>query len=293
MKIAIAFFSFNRTRLMKLTLKKVVDFMPKDCVLKVFQDGATIQDSGEILAPDRVIERNISFFRDTRLDYFHSPVNICIGEMVLRAMQWGFEEVRADVLYLIEDDHFISRFYFRAMKQLSRMALGSDVIGPFSAYGDSSLSVWQKFKKQREFVLMHHLWAYGIARHFWLKILEKYQAYLKIIAGSHFRHRPNPAITQYLKTLTPNRNLPGITSQDGALLAMTHNVDCIAVTCIPSHVINIGKKGLHFRPSFYYQNLHLMNGASGLFSMPTFLPKSLSKAQIDDLKEKQKFFPYN
>lgn len=278
---------------MKLALRRVVTYMPKDAHLKIFQDGAVIEESGQILAPEKTISKHVSYFQDQQYEFYASPFNVGVAEMYSKAEKWAFEEIQADVLYFVEDDLYISPFFFWAMKQLADIAIKTDRVGLFSAYGDSSISKWEQFRRQRQFVPMHHLWGYGLTRKYWLKTVDKYATYLNIMAGTHYRSRPNTLISEYLSSLTPNRQLSEITSQDGARLSIMHSLNSVGLMCTPSHVLNIGKRGLHCTPAWYHNNIQTMKGSGGLYPFWAALPGAVTPVQIEQLMQAQKTFAYN
>ena len=291
-KIAVAFVSFDRFHLMKTCLHQVIKFIPHLWPLKVFQDGWTDVHNQNVGSANN-IRRSLDLFSHHSIDVqFHGGLNRGVAEAVFEAESWAFEQVQADCLILLEDDVFVSKHFFHMMGKLSEFATNNERIGAFSAYGDASRGYLQQYLTRNQFVPMHHRWGCGISREFWLRGRADYLRYLSLMKGIPYRKRPHDKIFEFLRGFRNAHNVAHISSQDGAHTAIMLHHGGFSVMPPTSFAVNLGKRGLHSRPSFYRQNLAQMRGPYPFFPLPVTLSEAKLREQNQALFEKSVNFHY-
>lgn len=292
LKIAVAFISFDRFHLAKVCLQQVIKFIPKHWPLRIFQDGWT-DLHGEVVGSARSIRRSLEHFNRHSLDVaFQGELNRGVAEMVFEAENWAFEQLQADCLIVVEDDIYISKHFFPMMGKLAEFAVNNCRIGAFSAYGDSSLGYLEQFLKRNSFLPMHHRWGYGMTREFWLRGRPDYVRYLSLMQGIPYRKRPHDKIRTFLGGLNNTKNVAHITSQDGAHTAIMLHHGGYSLVPPTSYAVNLGKRGLHCRPSFYRQNLSRMRGAHPFFPFVATISEARLRQHEQALFEESVNFQY-
>ena len=283
-RVAISFFSFDRHRLARLTLGRVLRFKPADWTLRVWQDGAQARHSGRVVGDAGRIRRNLEMFEQLGLDVEYEPdVNNGTALNFWAAERWTFETMQADIGIFLEDDIVISRHFFSAMASLARLALNHPRVGAFSAFGDASIDWRAQWLARRRLQPMHHRWGCGITRDYWLRSRVDYQIYLDLLAGCDYRERPAAAISDWLNGLDHASPISHITSQDGVRTAIMLKLGCFSIMTTPSYAVNIGKQGMHSFPEFYLARRSQIRGRHGFFPMAVTLPATLDEADAEML----------
>jgi hypothetical protein len=292
-KIAVCFLAFDRHHLVRLTISRLVRFLPSGWVLRVWQDGHQEPHSGKIVGNAARIQRNLEYFKTLGLDVAHLPgVNRCTAITYWEAERWAFETIGADAAIFIEDDIVISKHYFAMMDALARIALSEPRVGAFSAFGDSSRPWLTQWVGRRRLQPMHHRWGYGTTRDHWLRTHGDYQDYLSLLAGNDYRARPHAAISDWIGRLGGAEAIRHITGQDGARTAIMLKLRCFSIMTTPSYAMNIGKRGMHCRPQFYHENFARMKGRHGFFPWPVSLPGAISGAAMERLDRESHSLEY-
>ena len=292
-RVAVCFHSFDRHRLARLTLRRVLRFKPPGWHLRVFQDGARERHSGRVVGDPARIERNLEMFAYLGLDVAYEPgVNNGTAINIWAAECWAFETVGADFLIFVEDDIVISRHFFPAMQSLARLALDDPRIGAFSAFGDASIDWLAQWRARRQLQPMHHRWGYGVTRDYWLRTRPDYRHYLGLLENVDYRDRPNAAIVGWLSGLENAGATSHITSQDGVRTAIMLKLGCVSVMSTPSYAVNIGKCGMHSYPAFFHENREKIRGRHAFFPLPPSVPAALSAAAAERLARETRGLSY-
>ncbi len=292
-RVAICFLSFDRHRLARLTLDRVLRYKPPAWQLRVFQDGARERHSGRLVGDATRIERNLEMFARLGVDVAYQPgINNGTAINIWAAECWAFETVGADFLILIEDDIVISRHFFTTMRALARLASNDPRIGAFSAFGDASIGWLAQWRARHRLQPMHHRWGYGITRDYWLRTRPDYRHYLGLLENFDYRDRPNATIVAWLSGLEHAGATSHITSQDGVRTAIMLKLGCLSVMTTPSYAVNIGKRGMHSFPSFYNENREKIRGRHAFFPLPLRLPTVLSAAAAARLDHENRCLSY-
>lgn len=293
LRVAVCFLSFDRCHLVRLTLERVLRFMPSDWVLRVWQDGHRERHSGRIVGNRQRIMRNLDFFERLGLDVDHEPeTNRGTAFIYWEAETWAFETVKADFCIFIEDDIVISAHFFTMMKQLAKIALNDGRVGAFSAFGDASVNWPTQWRSRHKLQPMHHRWGYGITRQYWLRTRPDYQNYLRLFETTDYRARSNIAAGEWFSGLDHAEPISHITSQDGARTAIMLKLGCFSIMTAPSYAVNIGKRGMHSYPSFYIENRANIRGPHAFFPWPTRLPQKLTPAAAARLESDSRSLAY-
>ena len=291
--VAVCFFSFDRHRLARLTLERVLRFKPPGWHLRVWQDGTRQRHSGRAVGDPRRVQRNLEMFGRLGLDVAYEPdINNGPALNFWAAERWAFETVAADAMIFIEDDIIISRHFFATMQSLAHLALNEPRIGAFSAFGDASIGWLAQWRARRRLQPMHHRWAYGVTRDYWLRTRPDYQQYLGLLANVDYRDRPNAAIVAWLSSLDHAGGTSQITSQDGVRTAIMLKLGCVSAMTTPSYAVNIGKSGLHSHPSFYHANRELVRGRHAFFPWPLRYPATLNAVKVATLEVENRGLSY-
>lgn len=292
MRVAVAFISFDRFHLAKLSLARVLQFLPKNWPLRVFQDG-WIDHYGQRVGSPRRVNRALDLFASWSVEVqFGGDRNRGLAEVVFDAESWAFDQEGADCLIVIEDDIVISRHYFPMMDRLSRFALNNGRVGAFSAYGDASRHYAMQYLFRNRFVPMHHRWGVGMTRDIWSRGRADYLRYLSLLKDIPYRNRPHDQIREFLGGLRNAQKLIRITSQDAVHTAIMLHHGCFSFMSPASYAVNIGKRGMHFSPRFYHERKDHMRGRYPFF--PTVVPLSEARLreQTEELYEKSVNFDY-
>jgi hypothetical protein len=292
-KIAVCFLAFDRHHLVRLTISRLVRLLPPGWALRVWQDGHQEQHSGNIVGNAGRIQRNLAYFKTLGLDVAHQTgVNRCTAITYWEAEHWAFETIGADAAIFIEDDIVISKHYFTMMEALARLAIKEPRVGAFSAFGDAGIHWLAQWVGRRRLQPMHHRWGYGITRDYWRRTRRDYQDYLALLEGKDYRARPHAAISDWIGRLGKAEAIRHITGQDGARTAIMLKLGCFSIMTTPSYAINIGKRGMHFWPQFYQENLDDMKGRHGFFPWPVSLPMAISPVAMERLDHSSRCLAY-
>jgi hypothetical protein len=99
-------------------------------------------------------------------------------------------------------------------------------------------------------------------------------------------------IRNFLRGFANTRNVAHLTSQDAAHTAIMLHHGGFAFMPSTSYAINIGKRGLHSRPAFYYQHRAQTRGPYPFFPAPVPLSETKLDAQSVALFEKSVNYKY-
>ena len=291
--VAVCFLAFDRHHLVRLCLERLLRFLPEGWDLRVWQDGEHETHSGNIVGDAARIQRNLAYYAAKNLAVDHEPGrNRGIALTYWSAERWAFETMQADIGIFIEDDIVVGEQFFPAMASLARIARNDPRVGAFSAYGHSGAHCATQWLLRNWLTPMHHRWGYGITRDYWQRTKQDYEAYLRILEGHDYRDRPDPEIKKWIASLGGNLCLRRITSQDGARTAIMLKLGCFSIMTTPSYAVNIGKRGVHFKPISYLRNRNSMKGRHAFVPWPVNLAPSLSAFSALWLNLRSRWFLY-
>lgn len=214
----------------------------------VFQDGSVNFVSGEEIGKEEDICKVYTLLKSTLPDakIYKSKRNIGIGLNQWRGYNMMFDKLRMRDVVFLEDDNVVSPYYmFYMRKSLDQFRGMSDVAIVSSGFvtrkDGTSDSV---FKGD----LGHdHAWSYGMWRDRYLRIRDKYKAYIRLIKGIDYshKHKIKHKILDLYKSWGVKK--PTVVSQDAARTStlITSGYTKMIVPYF-RRTIPIGKEGTHF-----------------------------------------------
>jgi hypothetical protein len=241
----IAIFAFDRPHYLERvceSLKAQRGIRVPDQQVYLLQDGAVSAFTGVRYAEDEAIAASIATFRR----YFPeghvmaSPDNLGIAQNIRRGEVALFQEVKAGVVYFLEDDLELGPHYIAMMEQM-RLALAQNPrVAYFAAYGPT-----QGGGTGPEVGLMplaHH-WGFGLVRGAWRQI----DAWMRPFYA-HLRHRDYGArdpVALY-ELMSRHSVATRATSQDAFKSLACAELGLARVMTDVTFGRYIGEQGVHF-----------------------------------------------
>ncbi len=281
MKIPIAFMSFDRPDLLEQVLQSVLRQRPVEGYefdYYLFQDGWQNRSDGAAKCDPKAANACISLFKQylPAGQVFRSTINLGVAGNFDRAEREFFERNVHDVAFFFEDDMVLQPTYFRTMCKLAEVALSSNHIGMFSAYGYkvSTPHDVQASKSQDLCLMNEHNWAFGITRKCWAARNVLLLEYLDIMNKIDYRDRKNYHSRIYALQRLLGRHGNGYhTSQDSMKNLACEALGYYRVTTYTNNAQYIGRTGEHMNESrFYDRGYHktvLFRGEAEAYHVPS------------------------
>lgn len=249
MRIALAFYAFNRPGYLKKTIsaleanpgKKGIDFY-------YFQDGAVNQISGRRCCADEKIQQCLEIVKKSsiRFSIKQSEKNKGIAIQQMESTRCLFKELRYDTIIGLGDDVTPARSFLHVRRVLiDQFIYDPSVFSALCCYVNH-MTREQKAPALDKYIKCYNMTPPGgwtIFRHKWLQLLPEYMPYYELIEKQDYVYRNHAQI----------RKLTGhsITSHDGAYEWALGKTNMHNVWPVVNRCRDIGARGTHKRPHIH------------------------------------------
>jgi len=249
-RTALAVLSFNRPDYFRQVAESIARQHPADMKgvdVYVFQDGAVNPFSGERKSPDAPVEECARQARASLPGAVieASPVNLGIALNYDRAEKRVFEELGYDAAMFFEDDLVPQPHYVGVLRKMLALAAETPRMGLVAAhrYSHAHRTPYGRQEQDRAHVVpMGNNWGFGVLKDRWLRAKPAVDAYLNLVRGKDYSHRPHDAIQKFM---VGKGWSPGTTSQDWAKQCAYMEAGYIQVATATNNAKYIGKHGTH------------------------------------------------
>ena len=191
--------SFNRPEYLRRVLVSLRDQVDCDLTrrrLVLWQDGAISRFTARERAQIGDLEKCKAAFEEIfpKGIVMDSDVNLGVALNFDRAERFAFEELKTEAAIFLEDDLVLSPHYIATLDQLIATFSEDSRVGYVAAYGDHKNPLSDQQINHNKLILLYHNWGFALYRRQWLRMRDRVQRYLGLLADREYTERDHTAI---------------------------------------------------------------------------------------------------